>query len=85
VLVAESAGLQSVLKQQNAGVFQGTGSEHKGTGPDLELPSIRRASLRRGDGPRQGIHLQLEQYGAQNNGYTLITDEFSAIMLQKNP
>ena len=85
VLVAESAGLQSVLKQQNAGVFQAAGSEHKGLGPDLELPSIRRASLRRGDGPRQGIHLQLEQHGAQNNGYPLITDEFSAIMLQKNP
>src|SRR5271165_1217909 len=84
VLVAESAGLQSVLKQQNAGVLK-AGSEDKGLGPDLELPSIRRASLRRGNGPRQGIHLQLEQHGAQNNRYPLITDEFSAIMLQKNP
>jgi hypothetical protein len=84
VLVAKSAVLQSVLKQQNAGVFQATGSEHKGLGSDLKLPSIRCTSLHRGDGLRQGIHLQLEQCGAQNTGYPLITDEFSAIILQKN-
>ena len=46
VLVAKSAVLQSVLKQQNAGVFQATGSEHKGLGSDLKLPSIRCTSLR---------------------------------------
>ncbi len=85
VLVAQSAGLQIVLKQQNAGVFQASSSEHKGPSPNPEFPSIRRSSLSRRDGARQWIHLQLKQHGVQYNRYPLITNEFSAIMLQKNP
>jgi hypothetical protein len=85
VLVAQSAGLQIVLKQQNPSVFQASSSEHKGPSPNPEFPSIRRTNLSRRDGTRQGIHLQLKQHGVQHDLYPLITNEFSAIMLQKNP
>jgi hypothetical protein len=57
VLVAQSAGLQIFLKQQNAGVFQTSSSEHKGPSPNPEFPSIRHTSLSRRDGARQWIHL----------------------------
>src|SRR5262245_36069349 len=45
MLVAEPARLQGLLKQQNPGVFQTARSQHKGLRPDVELPSIQRASV----------------------------------------
>src|ERR1700731_4283307 len=37
MLVANSSGLHGVLKQQDAGVFQAAGSEHKNSGPNPQI------------------------------------------------
>ena len=44
--------------------------------------AVRCVDESRGDGARQGIHLKLEECGVQYNGYSLITNELSAIMLR---